>query len=226
MSWLILQNDRQFPDMGKAGSVLCKIGCRKWNYHCGEVSRDKINTKYDGWLLILITDGYYVFLFTFGWIAKGREAYSHNYRHYVSQCPVSPLDWLPNFPHMRMAIWVDPGEGSSIFTCQVNRYELSLDLTVIPCVAIEVHDHYTTPSVLPALLVNNGGYHWVTGLHLTGDWTTLKSLVNSCCKNINQITPMQKLLWKIMLHLLVNKTGWGSKHHNNNKTDTGILPNS
>ena len=64
-------------------------------------------------------------------------------------------------------------------------------------------------------------YWWImvatTGLHLTGDWTILKSLVNSCCKNINQITPMQKLLWKIMLHLLVNKTGWVSKHHN--KTD-------
>ena len=36
----------------------------------------------------------------------------------VCQCPVSSLDWLPNFPHKA---WVDPGEGS--FTCQVNRRE-------------------------------------------------------------------------------------------------------
>ena len=36
----------------------------------------------------------------------------------VSHCPVSTLDWLPNFPHKA---WVDPGEGS--FICQVNRRE-------------------------------------------------------------------------------------------------------
>ena len=42
----------------------------------------------------------------------------HNYRHLVSQCPVSTLDWLSNYPHKA---WVDPGKGS--FTCQVNRRE-------------------------------------------------------------------------------------------------------
>ena len=36
-----------------------------------------------------------------------------NYRHYVSHCPVSTLDWLPNFHHK---VWL---EGS--FTCKVNR---------------------------------------------------------------------------------------------------------
>ena len=34
MSWLILQNDSQFPGLGKADSVLCKIGRRKPTYHC------------------------------------------------------------------------------------------------------------------------------------------------------------------------------------------------
>ena len=34
MSWLILQNDSQFPGLGKADSVLCKIGHRKPTYHC------------------------------------------------------------------------------------------------------------------------------------------------------------------------------------------------
>ena len=41
-----------------------------------------------------------------------------NYRHYVSQCPVNTLDWLPNIPHKA---WVDLGEGS--FTFQVNQRE-------------------------------------------------------------------------------------------------------
>ena len=49
------------------------------------------------------TDGYPVFLFIFGWIAEGREAYSHNYRDCVSQYPFSPLDWQPNFPHKTCA---------------------------------------------------------------------------------------------------------------------------
>ena len=56
--------------------------------------------------------------FLYGWIAGGWEAHFHNYRHFVSQCPVSTLDWLPNFPHK---VWVDPGEG--LFTCQVNHRE-------------------------------------------------------------------------------------------------------
>ena len=56
-----------------------------------------------------------VFLFIFGWITGGREAYSRNYRHYVIQCPGS-VPW-----------WV------------------SADRTAIACVAIEFHDHYTTP---------------------------------------------------------------------------------
>ena len=73
MSWLILQNDRQFPGLGKAGSLLCKIGRGKSNYCC-EVWRD-------AWPPC-------VFLFLIGWIAGDCEA-SRNYRHYVSQYPVS-----------------------------------------------------------------------------------------------------------------------------------------
>ena len=68
----------------------------------------------------------------------------------ISQCPVSPLDGLPNFPHKTCAWpWVDPDEGLCMFTCQVNRCELSWDLTSpgITCVTIKVHDHYTTLSV-------------------------------------------------------------------------------
>ena len=60
-----------------------------------------------------------LFIFLYGWIAGGWETHFCNYRHFVSQCAVSTLDLLPNFPHKA---WVDPGEGS--FTCQVNRREL------------------------------------------------------------------------------------------------------
>ena len=49
-----------------------------------------------------------------------------NCRRLRSQCPVSTLDWLPNFPHKAL---VDPGEGS--FTCLVSCSELSGDRTVI-----------------------------------------------------------------------------------------------
>ena len=38
-------------------------------------------------------------LYVYGWIAWGWEAYFCNYRHYVSQCSVRTMDWLPNFPH-------------------------------------------------------------------------------------------------------------------------------
>ena len=55
-------------------------------------------------------------VFLYGWIAGSWETHFSNYWHFVSQCPVSTLDWLPNFPHKA---WVDPREGS--FTCQVNR---------------------------------------------------------------------------------------------------------
>ena len=41
----------------------------------------------------MATLSFYMFLFIFGWITGGREAYSRNYRHYVIQCPVSPLAW-------------------------------------------------------------------------------------------------------------------------------------
>ena len=105
MSWLIFQNDREFPDFGKAGSLLCKIGYRKSNYHCGEVWRDKIQNN-DSCLLILIP----VFLFIFGWIAEGWEAYSHKYRHYVSQCPVSAP--RTDYKDMRMAPWHGHGKFS------------------------------------------------------------------------------------------------------------------
>ena len=66
------------------------------------------------------------------------EAHFHNYRHYVSQCPVSTLDWLPNFPHKA---WVDPGKEEGSFTCHwivVNGNRITA------CIAIQVHDHYTT----------------------------------------------------------------------------------
>ena len=60
----------------------------------------------------------FLFLFLYGWNAVGWESHFRNYRYFVSQYPVSTLDWLPNFPHKA---WVDPGEGS--FICQVNRRE-------------------------------------------------------------------------------------------------------
>ena len=72
-------------------------------------------------LWLLINRICFYFLFLYGWIAGRWEAHFRNYRHFVSQCSVSTLDWLPNFPHKA---WVDPGEGS--FTCQVNRRELSV----------------------------------------------------------------------------------------------------
>ena len=78
-------------------------------------------------------------LVLYGWIAGGWEAHFRNYRHFVSQCPVSTLDWLPNFPHKA---WVDPGEGSFKWIA------LSGNRTVIACVAIEIHDHYTTAPTL------------------------------------------------------------------------------
>ena len=55
-------------------------------------------------------------------ITRGWEVYFRNYRHYVSCCPVSNLDWLPCFPHK---VWVDPGGGS--FTFQVNCRERGLN---------------------------------------------------------------------------------------------------
>ena len=97
------------------------------------------------------------------------RSHSWNYRHYVSQCPVSALDWLPNFSRKT---WHKLTRGEGSFTCQVNRCELSWDRTTIACVGIEVYYHYNTSSVP------------TTGLHLTGDWTTWKSPVKSCCKNI------------------------------------------
>ena len=113
MSWLILQNDRQSLSLGNACSVLCKIGHGKSNYCC-EVWRDKPQNKImaiDAWLPC-------VFLFQIGWIAGGWEAYSCNYRHYVSQCPVSNLDWLPNFPHLPSKSpwsWVGIEPWSSVY---------------------------------------------------------------------------------------------------------------
>ena len=74
-------------------------------------------------------------MYVYGRIALGWEAHFRNYRHNVSQCPVSTLNWLPNFPHKA---WVDPGEGS--FTCQVNRCEWESNCD---CLCSNDHDHYT-----------------------------------------------------------------------------------
>ena len=104
MSWLILQNESQFPGLGKAGSALCKIGRGKSNFYCfvwSEVWRDKTQSQN-----MMIADGFPVFLFIFGWITEGWESYSRSWRHYVIIFPVLSLDWLPNFPLHR------PGEGS------------------------------------------------------------------------------------------------------------------
>ena len=73
----------------------------------------------------------------YDWIAWGWEAHFRNYRNYVSQYPVSTLDWLPNFPHKA---WVDPGEVYSL----AKWIAVSGNRTAIACAAIEVHDHYTT----------------------------------------------------------------------------------
>ena len=73
--------------------------------------------------------------YVYGWIAWGWEAHFCNYRHYVSQCPVSTLDWLPNFPHMGLT-WAKVHSLAKWIAVSGNR-------TAIACVAIEVHDHYT-----------------------------------------------------------------------------------
>ena len=99
----------------KAGSEHCKISRGKLSYHCDAWSwRDKTQQT---WMATLC---FYMFVFIFGWITRGRVAYSCNYRHYVIQCPVSHLAW-----------WV------------------SGDRTTIDhlCAAIEFHVHYTTPFV-------------------------------------------------------------------------------
>ena len=77
---------------------------------------EEIKHNKHGWLPCVST----MFVFIFGWITRGRVAYSCNYRHYVIQCPVSHLAW-----------W------------------LSGDRTTIDhlCAAIEFHVHYTTPFV-------------------------------------------------------------------------------
>ena len=75
-------------------------------------------------LWLLINRIRFYFLFLYGWIAGRWEAHFRNYRHFVSQCPVSTLDWLSNFPHKA---WVKR--------------------TAIACAAIEVHDHYTTAPI-------------------------------------------------------------------------------
>ena len=99
------------------------------------------NTHYDyHYLLIYHSSGKQPL---FGWVAGGWEAYFPNYRHYASQCPVSILDWLPNFPHKA---WVDLDKG--LFTFQVNRRELSRARTAITSITIKVHDHYTTAPLI------------------------------------------------------------------------------
>ena len=157
------------------------------------------------------TNGYPVFLIIFGWITEGWKNYSHNYRYYVSQCPVSPFGRTTKFLSQDRRMAMGWPRRRFIYTHVPSKWSwVELSMTTIPC----------CQCLLSTLLVNNGGYHWPA----LDWWTTLKSLVNSCWKNINQTTFTQKLLWKFMLHLLINKTGWGSKHHN--KTDTAILPNS
>ena len=58
---------------------------------------------------------------------------------FVSQCPVSTLDWLPNFPHK---VWVDPGEGS--FTFQVSHREWESNRELHACVAMSNNGAYET----------------------------------------------------------------------------------
>ena len=80
--------------------------------------------KHKTWMATLC---FYVFLFKFGWITGGWEAYSCNYRHYVTQCSVSPLAW-----------WGVSGDRTTI------------DIVWSVCVAIEFHDHYYTTPFVPA----------------------------------------------------------------------------
>ena len=43
-----------------------------------------------------------MYMYVYGWISWGWEAHFRNYRHYVSQCPISTLEGLPNFPRQGM----------------------------------------------------------------------------------------------------------------------------
>ena len=95
------------------------LGWRVYNLLINLSCKKVILVLITQWSIMEYTNYFITFyLFLYGWIAGGWEAHFRNYRHFVSQCPVSTLDWLPNFPHKA---WVDPGEGS--FTCQVNRCE-------------------------------------------------------------------------------------------------------
>ena len=61
-----------------------------------------------------------------------------NYRHFVSQCPVNTLHWLPNFSLTRHGLTQTKVHSLAKWIA------LSGKRTVIACVAIEVHDHNTT----------------------------------------------------------------------------------
>ena len=126
----------------------------------------------------MTTDGYttlcfYMFLFIFGWIAGGREAYSCNYRHYVSQCPSAPWNDHP------ISLTSTRHGHRFIFTCQV--------IAVSPSTLYHVVCAY-------CLLC-----WWImvatTDLHLTGDeqlenrlWKVVAKIFirqlpcNSCCE--------------------------------------------
>ena len=82
-----------------------------------------------------------VLYFLYGWIAGSWEAHFRNYRHFVSQYPVSTLDWLPNFPHKA---WIDPRRFIRFSLAKAIKWiAVSRNQTALACVAIEVHDHYT-----------------------------------------------------------------------------------
>ena len=65
-----------------------------------------------------------------------------NYRHFVSQCPVNTLHWLPNFSLTRHGLTQTKVHSLAKWIA------LSGKRTVIACVAIEVHDHYTTAPLI------------------------------------------------------------------------------
>ena len=116
---------------------------------------------------------------------------------------------------MRRAIWVDPGKGSYIFTCQVNRYmswvELGSNRDRL-CSNWSPWPLYHAVSVFCLLCWwINGGYHWATGLYLTGDWTDLLWTVGA--KILTRELPWKsccgKLCFTCLSIELVGDSYWG-----------------
>ena len=116
------------------------------------------------------------FLILYGWIAGAEKPILAIIA--LFKCPVSALNWLPNFPHKA---WVDPGEGS--FTCQVNRREWGLK-----------YDHLCNFVVDMLLLITWKKWYPIQSVQLT----VLKSFLIYFCeaKHVNNYFLVFKKLEK------------------------------